>query len=119
MEELLVDKGIRTLSPKDPEYKGHYMGTQAERDAAYHQGTAWPWLLFPLTDCLLHVYPDSAHDVLNRILYHFDSCMSSYGLSTVAEITDGDPPFKPNGCISQAWSVAALLYMKWKIEQAK
>ena len=119
MEELLVDKGIRTLSPKDPEYKGHYMGTQAERDAAYHQGTAWPWLLFPLTDCLLHVYPDSARDVLNRILYHFDSCMSSYGLSTVAEITDGDPPFKPNGCISQAWSVAALLYMKWKIEQAK
>ena len=116
-EELLVDKGVRTLSPKDPEYKGHYMGTQAERDAAYHQGTVWPWLLFPLTDCMMHVYPDSAPDVLNRILYRFDGCMTYYGLSTVAEITDGDPPFKPNGCISQAWSVAALLYMKWKIEQ--
>jgi predicted glycogen debranching enzyme len=118
-EELLVDKGIRTLSPKDPEYKGHYMGSQAERDAAYHQGTVWPWLLFPYTDCLMHVYPESAPEVLNRILYHFDGCMTSYGVSTVAEITDGDPPHKPNGCISQAWSVAALLYMKWKIEQVK
>ena len=118
-EELLVDKGIRTLSPKDPEYKGHYMGNQAERDAAYHQGTVWPWLLFPYTDCLMHVYPESAPEVLNRILYHFDGCMTYYGVSTVAEITDGDPPFKPNGCISQAWSVAALLYMKWKIEQVK
>ena len=116
-EELLVDKGIRSLSPKDPEYKGHYSGTQAERDAAYHQGTVWPWLLFPFTDCILKVYPESAPEVLNRILYRFDGCMSSYGLSTIAEITDGDPPYKPNGCISQAWSVAALLYMKWKIEQ--
>lgn len=118
-EELLVDKGIRTLSPKDPEYKGHYVGTQAERDAAYHQGTVWPWLLFPFTDCMLHVYPDSAPDVLNRILYRFDNCMTTYGVSTIAEITDGDPPYKPNGCISQAWSVAALLYMKWKLEQLK
>ena len=118
-EELLVDKGIRSLSPKDPEYKGHYSGTQAERDAAYHQGTVWPWLLFPFTDCILKVYPESAPDVLNRILYRFDGCMSSYGLSTIAEITDGDPPYKPNGCISQAWSVAALLYMKWKIEQVQ
>ncbi len=116
-EELLVDKGVRTLSPKDPEYKGHYKGNQAERDAAYHQGTVWPWLLFPYTDCLFKVHPESAPDVLNRILYRFDSCMTSYGLSTIAEITDGDPPQKPNGCISQAWSVAALLYMKWKIEQ--
>ncbi len=118
-EELRIEKGIRTLSPKDPEYKGHYKGTQAERDAAYHQGTAWPWLLFPFTDCMLKVHPESAPDVLTDILYRFDSCMSSYGISTIAEITDGDPPYKPNGCISQAWSVAALLYMKWKIEQVK
>ena len=118
-EELRIEKGIRTLSPKDHEYKGHYKGTQAERDAAYHQGTAWPWLLFPFTDCMLKVHPESAPDVLTDILYRFDSCMSSYGISTIAEITDGDPPYKPNGCISQAWSVAALLYMKWKIEQVK
>jgi len=116
-EELLTDKGIRSLSPNDPEYKGHYFGNQAERDAAYHQGTCWMWLLFPFTDGMLAVYQKSAIPVLQRILYKFDSCMTSYGISTIAEITDGDPPHKPNGCISQAWSVAALLYMKWRIER--
>ena len=115
-EELLTDKGIRSLSPNDPEYKGHYMGNQAERDAAYHQGTCWIWLLFPFTDGMLAVYQKSAIPALQRILYKFDGCMTNYGISTVAEITDGDPPHKPNGCISQAWSVAALLYMKWRIE---
>lgn len=115
-EELLTDKGIRSLSPNDPEYKGHYFGNQAARDAAYHQGTCWIWLLFPFTDGMLAVYQKSAIPVLQRILYKFDNCMTSYGISTIAEITDGDPPHKPNGCISQAWSVAALLYMKWRIE---
>ena len=116
-EELLTEKGIRTLSPDDPAYKGHYHGNQAERDAAYHQGTCWPWLLYPFTDGMLAVYQDQAIPVLKKILYHFDSCMTQYGISTVAEITDGDPPYKPNGCISQAWSVAALLYLKWRVEQ--
>ena len=115
-EELLTDKCIRSLSPNDPEYKGHYFGNQAARDAAYHQGTCWIWLLFPFTDGMLAVYQKSAIPVLQRILYKFDNCMTNYGISTIAEITDGDPPHKPNGCISQAWSVAALLYMKWRIE---
>lgn len=115
-EELLTEKGIRTLSPNDSEYKGHYKGNQAERDAAYHQGTCWPWLLFPFTDGMLAVYQEQAIPVLQKILYKFDSCMRSYGISTIAEIADGDPPFKPNGCISQAWSVSALLYIKWRIE---
>lgn len=118
-EELLTEKGIRTLSPNDPEYKGHYAGNQAERDAAYHQGTCWPWLLFPFTDGMLAVYQSSAIPVLQKVLYKFDSCMKSYGVSTIAEIADGDPPYKPNGCISQAWSVAALLYLKWRIERYK
>ncbi|MBR4786410.1 MAG: glycogen debranching enzyme family protein [Bacteroidales bacterium] len=118
-EELLTEKGIRTLSPNDPEYKGHYAGNQAERDAAYHQGTCWPWLLFPFTDGMLAVYQNAAIPVLQKILYKFDSCMKSYGVSTIAEIADGDPPYKPNGCISQAWSVAALLYLKWRIEHYK
>lgn len=115
-EELLTEKGIRTLSPNDPDYKGHYLGNQAERDKVYHQGTCWPWLLFPFTDGMLAVYQKSAIPVLQKVLYKFDSCMTSYGVSTIAEITDGDPPYRPNGCISQAWSVAALLYLKWRIE---
>lgn len=115
-EELLTEKGIRTLSPNDPDYKGYYRGDQAERDAAYHQGTCWIWLLAPFADGMLAVYQKSALPVLEKLLYHFDGCMKKYGIGTIAEITDGDPPHRPNGCISQAWSVAALLYMKWLIE---
>ena len=118
-EELLTDKGIRTLSPNDPDYKGHYQGNQAERDAAYHQGTCWPWLLAPFSDGMLSVYGKSAIPFLENIFYNFDNCMKDYGISTVCEITDGDPPHKPNGCFSQAWSVAALLYLKWQIDRNK
>lgn len=116
-EELLTEKGIRTLSPKDPEYKGHYSGNQAQRDQAYHQGCCWPWLLFPFADGMISIYQKSAFPFLQKVLYKFDTCMKSYGVSTIAEIADGDPPFKPNGCISQAWSVAALLYIKWQLER--
>ncbi len=118
-EELLTEKGIRTLSPNDPDYKGHYQGNQAERDAAYHQGTCWPWLLAPFSDGMLAVYGKSAVPFIENIFYKFDSCMKDYGISSICEITDGDPPFKPNGCISQAWSVAALLYLKWQVDRMK
>ncbi len=114
-EELLTEKGIRTLSPNDPEYKGHYSGNQKERDMAYHQGCCWPWLLAPFCDGMLAVYGKQAIPFLEKIYYKFDSCMKDYGISTICEITDGDPPYKPNGCVSQAWSVAALLYLKWKV----
>lgn len=118
-EELLTEKGIRTLSPNDPDYKGHYQGNQRERDAAYHQGTSWPWLLAPFSDGMLAVYGKSAVPFIENIFYKFDSCMKDYGISSICEITDGDPPFKPNGCISQAWSVAALLYLKWQVDRMK
>lgn len=118
-EELFTVKGIRTLSPNDPDYKGHYKGSQRERDAAYHQGTCWPWLLAPFCEGMLAVFGKSAIPTIESIYYNFDGCMKHYGISTVCEITDGDPPHKPNGCISQAWSVAALLYIKWLIDKNK
>lgn len=116
VEELLTEKGIRTLSPNDLEYKGKYCGTQQERDSAYHQGTAWIWLLGPFADGMLTVYGTTILPFLKKILYNFDSCMSEYGISTIAEIVNGDPPYTPNGCISQAWSVAALLHIKSILE---
>lgn len=119
MEELLTDKGIRTLSPIAPEYQGHYKGDQAERDRAYHQGTSWPWLLAPFADAMYAVYQKSAYPFLENLLYHFEPCMKEYGISTIAEIYDGDPPHYPNGSISQAWSVSALLYIKNMLEQYK
>ncbi|MDR0206779.1 MAG: amylo-alpha-1,6-glucosidase [Bacteroidales bacterium] len=115
-EELLTPRGLRTLSPNDPDYKGRYIGNQKERDAAYHQGTCWPWLLEPFAEGLLAVHQKDAIPVLEEIFYNFDASMLEYGISTVEEITDGDPPYRPNGCISQAWSVAALLSIKWMID---
>lgn len=118
-EELLTNKGVRTLSPNDPDYKGYYEGDQATRDAAYHQGTCWPWLLIPFTNGMVAVHQKKAFPVLERILYDFESDIKEYGISTISEIYDGAPPHKANGCISQAWSVAALLYMKWVLENGK
>ena len=119
LEELLTERGIRTLSPNDPEYKGHYTGNQAERDSAYHQGTCWPWLLAPFADGMIAVFQKSAYPVLEKILFNFESCVKDYGMTSIAEVYDGDPPHRPNGCISQAWSVSALLYIKYLIEIGK
>jgi glycogen debranching enzyme len=113
---LLTPRGLRTLSPNDPDYKGKYIGNQDARDAAYHQGTCWPWLLEPFAEGLLAVHQKDAIPVLEEIFYNFDASILEYGISTVEEIADGDPPYRPNGCISQAWSVAALLSIKNMIE---
>jgi predicted glycogen debranching enzyme len=118
-EELLTPRGLRTLSPSDPDYKGKYIGNQAERDNAYHQGTVWAWLLEPFAEGLLAVHQQAAIPILEGMLYNFDVCMKEYGISTIEEIADGDPPHKPNGCISQAWSVSALLYIKWLLDNTK
>jgi glycogen debranching enzyme len=115
-EELLTIKGLRTLSPNDPAYIGKYCGNQAERDAAYHQGTAWPWLLEPFAEGLIAVYHQAAIPLLEDMLSHFEVSIKDYGISTIEEIADGDPPHHPKGCISQAWSVAALLQIKWLID---
>ena len=119
MDELFTERGLRTLSPIDPDYKGHYEGSQPERDRAYHQGTCWPWLLIPLAEALIAVHQQDAYPLLEKILHDFEPCMKEYGISTIAEIYDGDPPHKPNGAISQAWSVAALLYIRGLLEGGK
>ena len=118
-EELLTPKGLRTLSPNDPDYKGYYSGDQSTRDGAYHQGTCWPWLLIPYTNGMISVHQKKAFPVLEKILYDFEDDIREYGISTIGEVFDGAPPHRPNGCISQAWSVAALLYIKWVLENGK
>jgi glycogen debranching enzyme len=105
--ELLAGIALRSLGPAEPNYRGHYLGPQNERDAAYHQGTAWPWLLghFVLAHLRVHRDPAAAAAYLNPIAQH----ISEYGLGRVAEICDGDSPFTPRGCFAQAWSVAEIL----------
>jgi predicted glycogen debranching enzyme len=107
-ERLLTPVGLRSLSPDDPSFKSRYFGDLRARDAAYHQGTVWGWLLGPFVDAWLCVYPDDVHGARRAVdgfLAHLDdACVGS-----VSEVFDADPPFAPRGCIAQAWSVAELL----------
>lgn len=105
--ELLTPYGLRTLSPQDPAYRGRYEGAQPERDAAYHQGTVWPWLLGPFLSAHWKVYRDRA--ATQRIIESAAAGLNRDALGTIGEICDGDPPFAPRGCFAQAWSVAEFL----------
>ena len=105
--ELLTSYGLRTLSPADPAYVGRYAGDQWQRDAAYHQGTAWAWLLGPFARAHFRVYADAprAQSFLAPIAQHLGAAC----LGSVSEIFDGDAPHIARGCFAQAWSVAEIL----------
>ncbi|NSW45528.1 MAG: glycogen debranching enzyme N-terminal domain-containing protein [Bacteroidales bacterium] len=117
--ELLTPKGLRTLSPNHPDYKGFYGGNQAERDRAYHQGTVWPWLLGAFAEGMFRIHGKSALSLIERLYQGFEEEMVVHGIGTISEIYDGDPPHNPNGAVSQAWSVAELLRIKMMIDQFK
>jgi predicted glycogen debranching enzyme len=111
-ERLLTPVGLRTLDPGHPDYRQRYDGDLRARDAAYHQGTVWPWLLGPFIDAWRRVYPEdapgpgkSARRFLLGLVPHLrEACVGS-----ISEIFDAEPPFCPRGCIAQAWSVAEML----------
>jgi predicted glycogen debranching enzyme len=105
--ELVTSHGLRTLSVDDENYQGVYDGDIFSRDGAYHQGTVWPWLLGPFVIAHLRAYSDrlAARAYLLPLL----STIGSAGQGTISEIFDGDAPFRPRGCIAQAWSVAEFL----------
>lgn len=110
-EQLLTPFGLRTLAPSDPQYRGRYTGGQRDRDAAYHQGTVWPWLLGPFITAYLRVSKDSheARKQAKQWLAPLQEHLSEGGLRHIAEIFEGDSPHRPCGCIAQAWSVAEIL----------
>jgi predicted glycogen debranching enzyme len=107
-EKLLTPVGLRSLSREHPDYKSRYFGDLRARDAAYHQGTVWGWLIGPFIDAHLKVHPEDkagARGYLNALLPHLDhACVGS-----VSEIFDAEAPYTPRGCIAQAWSVAEAL----------
>ncbi|MBD8488442.1 glycogen debranching enzyme family protein [Echinicola sp. CAU 1574] len=114
---LLTPRGLRTLAPSDPDYKGYYQGNQYQRDNAYHQGTVWPWLLGHFVEGYLKIHGKSGKNMIEKLILGFDDTMSQYGVGTIAEIYDGDPPHRPKGAISQAWSVAELLRIMHLVSQ--
>lgn len=116
---LLTPKGLRTLSPRNPLYEGHYEGNQPERDRQYHQGTAWPWLLEHYVKACFDMRGDGFLHRAEEILENFVEDMTIAGIGSVSEIYDGDPPHHPRGAISQAWSVGALLRIDEMIRKRK
>jgi predicted glycogen debranching enzyme len=107
---LLTPYGLRTLAPTDRRYCGRYDGDARSRDAAYHQGTVWPWLLGPFVTACLRVHRTAgARAKVDTWLQPFRNHLSEAGLGQISEVFDGDPPHRPGGCIAQAWSVAELL----------
>jgi predicted glycogen debranching enzyme len=115
--ELFTKRGLRTLSPKNADYKGRYKGNQEERDKAYHQGTAWPWLLGAYAEAYLKVFGKTGVDAITEIYSSFEEEIDDSGIGTISEVYDGDPPHKARGAISQAWSVAELLRIKSMIDK--
>jgi predicted glycogen debranching enzyme len=113
---LLTPKGLRTLSPQNPLYKGRYEGDQPTRDRAYHQGTVWPWPLEHYVRACFDILGDKYLETAEEILAGFEEDIDSYGIGSIPEIYDGDPPHAQRGAISQAWSVGAILRISEMIE---
>ena len=108
-KELLTPKGLRTLSPKSGGYNPNYVGPQIQRDYAYHQGTAWPWLLGFYMEAYLRMYKMSGISFVERHLIGMEDEMSRHCISTLPELFDGNPPFTGRGAVSFAMNVAEIL----------
>jgi predicted glycogen debranching enzyme len=104
---LLTPLGLRSLDPADPRYRPFHRGSPAERDAAYHQGTVWPWLIGPYVDAA-RAAGIPVEDVLGGLEAH----LGDWGLGSISETTDGAAPHAATGCPFQAWSVAELLRVR-------
>lgn len=107
-KELLTPYGLRTLAPKDSNFKAFYEGDLLARDAAYHQGTVWPWLIGPFIDAWLKVYPDD-YKTAREFLKGLENYLQDKGMGTISEIFDASDPYHARGCFAQAWSVAEVL----------
>jgi predicted glycogen debranching enzyme len=107
-ERLLTPVGLRSLAPDHPDYKVRYDGDLRARDAAYHQGTVWAWLIGPYVDAWLRVHPSDAA-AARQFLTGFDAHLSEGCIGTISEIFDAGEPYTPRGCVAQAWSVAEVL----------
>ncbi len=114
-KELLTPVGLRSLAPSDPNYKARYDGDLRSRDAAYHQGSVWAWLIGAYLDAWLKLHPGQQQEG-RKLLAAFENHFQEGCLSSISEIFDGEKPHTPRGCIAQAWSVAEVLRVWAKTE---
>lgn len=115
--ELVTSRGIRTLSPRDPKYRGVYEGTQRDRDLAYHQGCTRPCLLEPYVKIALRVKGPSFVKKAEWLVEGFYNDLGQHGVGAFSELYDGDPPHAPHGAISSALSTAALLSVERMLDK--
>jgi predicted glycogen debranching enzyme len=116
--ELLTPVGLRSLSPHDKNYRPKYFGSLRDRDAAYHQGTVWPWLIGPFIDAWLKLHHHESQQA-ESFLSDFDDLLNSSAIGSIPEIFDAEPPYIHRGCVAQAWSVAEILRSHVKIATLK
>jgi predicted glycogen debranching enzyme len=107
-EKLLTPYGLRSLSPDHPDYKQRYDGDLRARDAAYHQGTVWAWLIGPFIDAFLRVNPGDREGA-RKFMAGFEQELADSCIGTISEVFDAEAPYHPRGCAAQAWSVAEVL----------
>ena len=107
-ERLLTPVGLRSLAPGHPDYKSKYYGDLRSRDAAYHQGTVWAWLIGPYIDAWLKLNPDRVRRGA-RVAGWLHPASGRACIGSISEVFDAEPPYTPRGCIAQAWSVAEVL----------
>lgn len=117
--ELLTPKGLRSLSPKSQGYNPYYTGIAEQREYAYHQGTAWPWLLGAYLEAYLKIFNLSGISFVERIIAGFDEEMSNRCIGSVSELFDGNPPFEGRGAISYAMNTAEILRIIKLVEKYK
>ncbi|HEY7210498.1 MAG TPA: amylo-alpha-1,6-glucosidase [Bryobacteraceae bacterium] len=117
-ERLLTPVGLRSLAPGEKDYKPRYDGDLRSRDAAYHQGTVWAWLIGPFIDAWLRVHPRD-YEGARGFLAGFHSALRSACAGSISEVFDAEPPFTPRGCCAQAWSVAEVLRSFMKTADAR
>jgi predicted glycogen debranching enzyme len=118
---LLTPFGLRTLSPRNPQYAGTYDGSPSQRDSVYHQGTVWPWLLGAYGEAALRVTRNrelAAKSLLDTITPLFTRHLQEAGMGTLSEIFDGNPPHQPHGCIAQSWSVGEVIRLLHLLKKA-
>ena len=107
-DRLLTPVGLRSLAPGEKDYKPRYDGDLRSRDAAYHQGTVWAWLIGPFIDAWLKLHPND-NSTARHFLDGFRPHLQEACVGSISEIFDAASPFTPRGCCAQAWSVAEVL----------
>ena len=117
--ELVTKRGLRSLSPRNPAYRGVYEGSQIDRDLAYHQGCAFPDLLAPYIDVCFKMMGSTFFGRAKYLVEGFFDDVNKHGVGAFSELYDGDPPHEPHGAISSAMSTAALLRIVYIMKQYK